>query len=339
MLAEKQAKKERETMANVTSGKAPMAFSDKKEHESDAEVKVSETKENLPVSVKENHLPERFFAPDEMEALGGAGQENVKITDTLLPRLAILQSLSPQLKEKKVEYIPGASAGDWCDVSVGEVFKEGIEVLPCHFSTQYIQWKKNRGGFAGNLGMDASCLRDTTLDEKRRNILPNGDIIMETATWFVLIRVGYEWRRAFLPFSVTGLKISRKWMTLIRAEKLLGKSGWFTPPMFYRPWLLSVKEESNDQGEWYVASPARIPRDPADVNPKSPDEFKTIYHLMAEMGDTDNKYLLKEAQQFYIEARDNLVVGDMGTEDINDPANARNITPGSGGLTDNSKQM
>lgn len=296
--------------------------------------------------VKPAAAPEKFFAPDEMESMSGAGQENVRVTDTLLPRLAILQTLSPQLKEKKVEFIPGAALGDWCDVSVGEVFKGWIDVLPCFYSVQYIQWKKGRGGFAGNLGTDARCLENTTLNEKRQNILPNGDSIAETATWFVLLNVGFEWRRAFLPFSSTGLKISRKWLSLIRAEKLFGKNGPFTPPLFYRPWRLSVKEESNDQGDWYIASPARVPRDPDLVKQEQalivpgrvPELNKTIYDLMAEMQD-ESKWLLKEAQQFYVDARDNLVVGDMGTEDINDPANARTVGGGRGDPGDSSQTM
>jgi hypothetical protein len=280
---------------------------------------------------------EKFFAPDEIEGMAGSGQENVKVTDTLLPRLAILQSLSPQLKEKKVEYIPGAALGDWCDVSVGEVFKEGIDVIPCHFSTQYLQWKKNRGGFAGNLGMDANCLKETTLNEKRQNVLPNGDVIAETATWFVLLRVGYEWRRCFLPFSSTGLKVSRKWLSILRAEKLLGKSGLFTPPLFYRPWHLGVKEETNDQGDWYTAFPSKIERAAEEITAQQPDKYKTIYHMMHEMDDI-SKWLLREAQQFYVDARDNLVVGDMGNEDMNDPANAK-VVNNTKSLTDQSQQM
>lgn len=352
LLADKQRKKELDMSKSVSSDGKTTVVSGKGEDGSfgkpaevgvtEAQAKAAEAETEQPsngalVAAEQTKPPsEKFFASDELEAMAGAGQENVRVTDTLLPRLAILQSLSDQLKEKKVAYIPGAKVGDWCDVSVGEVFKEGIEVLPCFYSVQYIQWKKNRGGFAGNLGTDARCLEETTLNEKRQNILPNGDSIAETATWFVLLRVGYEWRRAFLPFSSTGLKISRKWLSLIRAEKLLGKNGWFTPPLFYRPWHLGVKEESNDQGDWYIASPSRIAREPDQIDPKQPDANKTIYHLMQEMEDSSG-WLLKEAQQFYVDARDNLVVGDMGAEDINDPANARVVNQGS--VTDNSQQM
>jgi len=236
--------------------------------------------------------------------------------------LTILQALSPQINKKKVEFIPGAEIGDWCDVSVGDVFKESVVVIPCHFSTQYIQWKKNRGGFAGNLGMDAACLKDTTLNEKRQNVLPNGDIIAETATWFCLLQVGIDWRRVFLPFSSTGLKVSRRWHTLIKAEKLLGKSGFFSPPLFYRPWALTVAHDSNDQGDWFTPIPNKIPVPvEAGANGKS-EPYKSIYHLMYEEQDTQ-KWLLGECKRFYEDARDNLVVGDMGADDLNDPANAR----------------
>lgn len=285
-----------------------------------------------------NTLPaEKFFAPSEIEEAAGAGHDNVKITDTLLPRIAIIQALSPQLKDKKIEYIPGAAVGDWCDVSIGEVFKGAIEVIPCHFCTQYIQWKKNRGGFAGNLGMDASCLNGTTLNDRRQHVLTTGDTIAETATWYVLLHVGFEWRRVFLPFSSTGLKISRKWMTLIRAERVLGKRGFFTPPLYYRPWILKSVMTSDGENDWYLPSPSKVQREEAEITPDNPENFKTIYHSMFDMED-NSKWLLREAQTFYADARDNLVVGDQGTDDPNNPENAMRTVGGSS-IADNTQTM
>lgn len=291
-------------------------------------------------------LSEQFFAPEEMEELGGAGLDNVTSKNVLLPRLTILQALSPQVNKKKAEYIAGAEVGDWCDVAVGEIFKESIDIIPCHFSTQYIQWKKNRGGIVANLGMDASCLNGTTQNEKRQNILPNGDSIVETATWFCLLRVGSEWRRVFLPFSSTGLKTSRKWLTLIKAEKLFGKNGYFSAPLFYRPWRLKIVADSNDQGDWFTPVPGKIESgdltefgidasaNAARVASPLADKYKNIYHLMFEDQDS-RKWLLEEVKNFYTDARDNLVIGDLGNEDPNDPANARNV---SGASIDNAAQ-
>lgn len=287
-----------------------------------AEAPATETSGALVEAKAPGAVVEGFFAPQEMEDLSGYGQENVTSANTLLPRLAILQLLSPQVNKKKIEFIPGAEVGDFCELGTGEIFKGEVELIPVHFVTQYIQWKKNRGGFAGNLGMDAACLKDTALNEKRQNILPNGDSIVETATWFALLRVGFDWRRIFLPFSVSGLKVSKKWMTLIRAEKLLGPRGLFMPPLFYRPWTMTVGTESNDQGDWFLPIPARTARDPALITPEQPDAFKTIYHCMAEMNDK-TKWLLEEAKKFYADARDNLVVGDMSRgDDPNDGSNS-----------------
>lgn len=282
-------------------------------------------------------LAEKFFAPQEIEDMAGAGSENVKTTDTLLPRLTILQSLSPQLNRKKAEFISGAKVGDFCDVAVGDIFEE-VDMIPCHFVTQYIHWKKSRGGFVANLGTSAACLEETTLNEKRENVLPNGDTIVETATWFCLLRAGSDWRRVFFPLSKTGLKVSRKWHTLIKAEKLMGKNGYFTPPLFYRPWRLTVVTDSKDEFDWFTPSPARIEVPPEMITAQSPERFKTIYHEMMEIQDT-SKWLLTEAKKFYTDARDNLVVGDMSnSDDLNDPSNARVV--GSGPAIDNtSTQM
>lgn len=280
---------------------------------------------------------EGFFAPEEMEDAAGAGQENVTSANTLLPRLAILQKLSPQINKRKVEFIQDAEIGDWCDLSTGDIFKEEVDLIPCHFITQYIKWKKNRGGFAGNLGASASALDGTTLNEKRQNVTPEGDTIAETATWYCLLRVGMDWRRVFLPFSNSGLKVSRRWMTLIRAEKLFGRNGPFTPPLYYRPWRLKVAMETNEQGDWFLPVPGRVDREIEEITTGQPDKFRTVYHEMALANDR-RKWLLDEAKAFYADARDNLVVGDMSkTDDMNDPANARTV--GSTSVADQSTTM
>lgn len=285
----------------------------------DAVASVANEAQNALVAAKSTDLAEKFYAPQEIEELAGAGSENVTAANTLLPRLAILQKLSDQIDKTKVEFIKDAEAGDWCDIAVGEIFKGHVDVIPCHFVTQYIQWKKNRGGFVANLGMSAECIKGLPLNERRQPMLPNGDVIMETATWYCLLHVGADWRRVFLPFSSTGLKVSRKWHTLIKAERLLGKNNqFFTPPLFYRPWRLTVATDSNEQGTWYTPVPSKI-----EVTKGEIKTYKTIYEEMAEMQD-EQRQLLKDCKEFYVDARDNLVVGDMASsEDMNDPANAK----------------
>jgi hypothetical protein len=195
---------------------------------------------------------------DEILGLKGMGTENVKSKDVVIPRLVILQALSPQLNKKKAEFIEGAEIGDFCNVATGDIYKESILVVPCHFATAYMEWQKNRGGLAGNHGDDPSILSKTTRTDKNENILPNGNLVQEQAQWFCLVQNGAQWQRCFLPLKATNLKHSRKWLTLCQTETVQLPSGEFwKPPLFWRSWKLIIVDDSNDQGDWATFRPEK----------------------------------------------------------------------------------
>lgn len=199
-----------------------------------------------------NNLPAPLAGNSEFEEFAGAGMENVKTNDVLVPRVSILQALSPQVQPRKAEYIDGGQIGDICDVGLGEVFKEGILFLPAFYRKDYLEWAPRATGKGlVNIHPDDSILEKTTLDEKRRPILPNGNYIAETAQWFGL-NLTADCRPCYIPFGSTQLKKSRKWMTLATSEKLKRKDGsTFIPPLFYRAYILTSAEESNNEGDWF----------------------------------------------------------------------------------------
>lgn len=195
---------------------------------------------------------------DELLKMGGMGTENVKSKDVLIPRLVILQALSPQVNKKKAEYIEGAEVGDFCNVATGDIYKESVLVVPCHFATAYIEWTKNRGGLAANHGDDPSILSKTVRNEKFENVLPNGNIVQETAQWYCLLQDATGWQRIFFPLKSTNLKHSRKWLTLCRTETVQLPDGQFwKPPLFWRSWKLIIIDDSNDQGDWATFRPEK----------------------------------------------------------------------------------
>lgn len=182
---------------------------------------------------------------------GDNGFENVTSSDILIPRITILQKLSPQLSKGDPLYIPEAEAGDICDVATGQVFKEMV-VVPCYYAMNYLEWHNQRGkGLVANHGTNAAVLKNTTQDEKRRNVLPSGNIIQETAQFYV-INLSADGRRSFVPMVSTGLKHARKWLTLLTTRKLQRKDGSsFTAPLWFSSWVLTTVEERNDMGSWY----------------------------------------------------------------------------------------
>jgi hypothetical protein len=231
----------------------------------------------------------------ELMRMGNLGAENVHAKDILIPRLTILQKLSPQLAKKKAEYIEGADLGDFCNVATGDVFKEAVIVIPCHFITNYIEWGKGRSGLVNNYGDDASILKKCTRNDKNQNILPSGNIVSETAQWFCLLQDGASWTRIFIPLTSTNLKHSRKWMTLCRTENVQTQNGeiW-KPPLFWRSWKLSAIEDSNDQGDWVTFRPERG-ESVLDIDP--------------------SRKLIRLCMTFYEEVKSNAVRGEIIDEE------------------------
>jgi hypothetical protein len=242
---------------------------------------------------------------DDLLKMGGAGTENIKSKDVLIPRLVILQQLSPQLNKKKSEYIEGAEVGDFCNVATGDIYKKEVEVIPCHFATAYIEWLKGRSGFAANHGDNMSVLDRTTKNERFENILPNGNMIQETAQWYCLLKDGAVWTRVFFPLKSTGMKHSRKWLTVLRSETLKVNGRDWKPPLFWRSWKLITVDESNDQGDWASFRPER-----GEENIKI-DPSQTLINM---------------CMAFYNDVKLNVVRGEVAQDDGVIEGTAKDIT-------------
>lgn len=183
--------------------------------------------------------------------LAGAGLENVGANDLIIPRLTILQSLSPQINSRKPEFIDGAKTGEICDVGTGEIFEPPLQFLPVHYLKQWLEWAPRATGKGlVKIHSDADILEACTRDEKNRPFTKDGNRISETAQFFGL-NMSAGGRRCFLPMASTQLKKAKRWLTLSTSEKAARADGSnFTPPLFYRLYELSVMEEDNVQGSW-----------------------------------------------------------------------------------------
>jgi len=185
------------------------------------------------------------------ESMAGEGLENVTTRDLIIPRITLLQALSPQVQPKKPEYINGAKVGDICDVGTQEIFEAPLVFLPVHYIKQYLEWApRSSGKGLVKIHEDASILESCKPDEKNRPTTKDGNYIAETAQFFGL-NMSAGGRRCFLPMASTQLKKARRWLTLATSEKVQRADGsTFTPPLFYRVYNLSVVDESNAEGDW-----------------------------------------------------------------------------------------
>lgn len=234
---------------------------------------------------------------DDFSAYAGAGLETVTAADMLVPRLVVLQALSPQLKRSESSYIPGAEEGMICDVGTGELFPEGVLFLPVLYKKNWLEWvpRKSGGGLA-NIHDDPSVLDQCQRDEKNRPVMPNGNTISETAQFFGLNLTASR-RPCFIPMASTQLKKARKWITLATGEKLKRADGSeFVAPLFYRSYQLTTAQESNSEGTWSGWVVTRGPSLPElDIG-------------------IDWRHVLHEAGEF----RESLIAGQMKA-DLRDP--------------------
>lgn len=212
---------------------------------------MSKHENNVPATSKSGS--HAVAAVDESFAqYAGAGTENITASDIIVPRLTILQALSPQLNAKKSEYIAGAKAGDICDVGTGEIFEAPLMFLPVYFKKQWLEWAPRSSGQGLVAIHDSSdILNQTKPNDRKQPILANGNLIAETAQFFGL-NLSAGGRRSFLPLTSTQLKKAKRWLTLASAEKPLARKdgSTFAPPLFYRIYQLSAVSESNAKGDW-----------------------------------------------------------------------------------------
>jgi hypothetical protein len=182
----------------------------------------------------------------------GTGMENVGVDDLLIPRLTIIQSNSPQILKSKPEYDESAKQGMIWDVGLQEGFEGPLVFLPVHYVKQWLQWApRNSGKGLQAIHDTPDILEKTHRDEKNKPVLDNGDYIAETAQFYGL-NLSADGRRTFLPMTSTQLKKARRINTLASSEKIERKDGsTFTPPLYYRQYVLSTVPESNAEGDWF----------------------------------------------------------------------------------------
>jgi hypothetical protein len=191
-------------------------------------------------------------ANDVFAAFANAGFENVKTSDILVPRITILQDMSPQIKLEKPEFIEGAKRGMVCDVGTGQLMGDGFLFVPVHYMKVWLEWfpRKSGKGLA-TIHTDPTIIDQCVLNEKRQPFLENGNYISETAQLFGLDVTDGGCRQVFIPFSSTQLKKSKRLLTLALAERIMTSRGEITPPLFYRSYIMSTVAESNSEGDWF----------------------------------------------------------------------------------------
>jgi hypothetical protein len=195
-------------------------------------------------------LPSNMFEDDAAKGLGNIGQE-----DLALPFLKILGQLSPEVNKRDGKYVEGAEPGMIYNSVSGELYDgvKGIDVIPCFYKLEYIEWKDRGEGLGAPVAIydsSSDIMSKTKPDANYKDRLPNGNYIEKTASHFVII-TGDSPSTALISMKSTQLKISRKWNSMMSGIKMNGKNGMFTPASFSHIYKLKTTQMSNDKGTWF----------------------------------------------------------------------------------------
>lgn len=74
------------------------------------------------------------------------GSEEVTITDITIPRLSMVQDLSPQRKKNNAEYIEGCEEGMTFNTVTNELYADPVIFVPVYFRLEWLIWKHRDSG-------------------------------------------------------------------------------------------------------------------------------------------------------------------------------------------------
>lgn len=178
--------------------------------------------------------------PDYIKQGGGRGNEAVEMSDVVIPRIEIVQALSPVLKQNDPAFIPGISQGDMYNTVTRDNLGKALTVVPVMFKKEYLVWKDRQkgGGFRGAYG-SISEAQDRIAGEDDADDLD----AIETAQQLVLVvNDDGSASEAMVSMAKTKLSVSKQWNSLIR---LNGNDR------FSRTYSLFTVEDSNEKGDYF----------------------------------------------------------------------------------------
>lgn len=211
------------------------------------------------------NVPEHIRAAAEQGMTRGS--ENVDMQDMVIPRIELVQALSPCIDPAKPEYIEGAQPGMFFNSVTRELFGNSVIVCPVYFRKQWLAWRDRKAG--GGFGGAFDSVQEA---QERINTEADADQweATETAQQIVLVynQETGETTEAVVSMSRTKLKVSRQWNSLIRINGF---------DRFSRIYELFGVDESNAQNQSYKNLGVRyIEFAPKDVYEKAEALYNSI---------------------------------------------------------------
>jgi hypothetical protein len=175
------------------------------------------------------------------------GFEDISAQTMAIPFIRLLQTLSPQVKNKEASYVEGAEEGMWFNTITKHVYGEKIKAVVLKFERMYLEWRPDRGGLAGY--HDPTNAERLAISKKFGDWrMENGNHLSETYIYMVLI-IGHEHEGvSVISLSSSAIKSAKEWNRLMTTQIM--DDGKRAAP-YYLVWELQAEYVSNDKGSWY----------------------------------------------------------------------------------------
>lgn len=208
------------------------------------------------------------------------GNENVTTDDLVIPRLGLLQKISPELDKNDPAFIKGAEEGQFVNSLTKEVHSSPAQIVPVFYRKEFVVFKKREagGGFRGTFQSDQEAQEFISQQEDATQLES-----IETGNHFCfLIKEDGSFDEVTIPMTSTKLKISRQLNSLIR---LRGGDRWAGM------YLLGSTAEKNDMGSFYNISIANAGWAPEDAYKAAEEVYEQIKAGVktADYGDDEKK--------------------------------------------------
>lgn len=204
-------------------------------------VATRKTEDQLPLDLGDR--------PAYLDPESGRGSEGVTSQDLTIPRLDIVQQLSPQVKQGDPLYNEDAEEGDIMNSVTKQLIGKSVTIVPVYFRKEYVVWKsrKKGGGFFGAFATEAEAARHL----KQEVLVEEGGRaddyeVLDTAQHFcLLVRPDgdqFKIEEVVVSMNKSKMKASRQWNTLVT---MAGGDR------FSRFYTLSTVDDKNKNGDEY----------------------------------------------------------------------------------------
>lgn len=186
--------------------------------------------------------------PEYIEPSANRGSEDVGQEDLVIPRLEVIQALSPAVKDGDPGYIPDARPGMLMNSVSKQLYGKEVMVVPVVFMKQWLVWRQRKdkdgkpieGGFFGSFNHPEEAKRRADEEGGEANYIE----IIETPQHFCLLLnfASNKVEEIMVSMPRTKAKISRQWNSMVR---MAGGDR------FSRVYRVTSSLEKKPQGDYY----------------------------------------------------------------------------------------